>query len=185
MGNTDFKDLQNKYAFITNKPITDSSKMLDNICFDICEIDDIVMDTATEHMDKIKLANIDLTHHKSLEKKLRSFAGEIMIYDVDDYISNVLESGQLWYGEKVYCLEMKQNNCHDNIITFVEEEPEYPIVVGYALSEYGFWYAHTWSLELEDNGAIVIESTKPALLYYGIVLSDKEKADFKLKYKLT
>ena len=57
-----------------------------------------------------------------------------------------------------------------------------PIVVGYALDKSGFWFKHTWTLEDKDGDFVVVETTKPNLLYYGIVLDKAMSEGFFLEY---
>lgn len=177
--------LRFKYAFNKNNPIMNSSQMLDDIKVEVDEVDEVVEDTANEYKSEAIFNGASPNFIKSLEDKLCSFGGELLCYDLDDYDELIFEHGQLWYGEILYHEQMQIGNCHGNTIQINDETPEHPIVVGYALSEYGFWFVHTWSLveEPKENRTYVLETTIPSVLYFGVVLTKSQSIDFKNKYR--
>lgn len=169
--------LKTKFAH-NNNPIINSSQ-IDNettllIQEKVEEIDDIVELTVDEHWKEAIICGASYELGKKLEKKLCSFAGEALCYDYDEYAQIILDEGQLWSGNYIYPVKMSLGNCHDNIIDVYKKDSSNPIVVGFALNNYGFWFSHTWSLKKDNDGIFVIETTIPSILYYGVVLLKKK-----------
>lgn len=65
--------------------------------------------------------------------------------------------------------------CHDNSVMMAGffGKPLLDVYTGYALSDDGCWYSHSW---LWDNfsGQSLIETTSPRLLYFGHALPKQE-----------
>lgn len=180
----ELEELKYKHAFIMNNPITDSTQMLKDIEFEDYEADEEVEFLVKEHKAQAILNGTNEDFIELLEKKLCSFGGELLCYDRDEYSELIFENGQLWYGEDIYLKEMEKSKCHSNTVKINDEFPQCPIVVGYALSEYGYWFSHTWALvpDIEDNRNYVFETTYPASLYYGVVLTKEQTEYFKENY---
>lgn len=180
----EINELKFKYAYIEGCPITSKEQMLRDINICAEEADDIVKETAEEHKKNAILSGANINLLNELEKKLCSFAGDLLCFAADEYAELILEHGQLWYGDTMYLEEMQIGKCHSNSIKVNEENPECPIVVGYALSSYGFWFAHTWLLAKEDDekSYYVLETTVPAILYFGVVLTKSKLLEFKELY---
>lgn len=177
--------LRDKYAFIEGKPILNASQMLDDIDVVVYEADNTVEDLVEEHKEKSILYGTNPAFISELEYKLCSFGGDVLIYDLDEYAELILEEGQLWYGNDIFFEEMEMGKCHSNAVLVNSENPELPIVVGYALDENGFWFSHTWLLAREDGdkGYCVYETTSPSALYFGVVLTESQLKRFKENYK--
>lgn len=178
----ELEGLKLEFAFIPNKPITTPNQLIKEKEIVVSEIDEIVEELIDEHLKKALSSGADIELCKSLESKLCSFDGEALCYCLDNYAKLILDEGQIWYGDVIYHEEMVMGQCHNNSIIFNNENPECPVVVGYALSEHGFWYSHTWLLAKDSDGVFVVETTKPAELYYGVVLTEQLLEDFKNCY---
>lgn len=181
----EFKSLQHKYAYIMNKPITHPSQMLKDIIINVGEVDETVEDLVDEHKILAIKHGANPEFIDELEKKLCAFGGELLCYDIDEYAELIMKEGQLWYTDTMYFEQMQLGECHSNAIKLNEENPECPIVVGYALSPHGFWFTHTWLLASEEGeeNNFVVETTTPAELYFGVVLNETLLEEFKRNYK--
>lgn len=182
----ELEKLRNEHAFNINNPIVSSSQMIKDIELEVYEVDDVVEEVVQEHKREALLDGANEGLIISLERKLCSFEGELLCYDLDEYSELVLEHGQLWYGETLYHEPMEIGQCHSNTVKINDETPECPIVVGYALDKYGYWFTHTWSLiqEPEHNRTYVLETTCPSVLYFGVVLTKEQTKYFKENFRV-
>ena len=187
--NINLKELQElklKYAYIKGNPITDSSQMLEDIEVIVSSyIDELDEAMVKEHKDGALMSGVNQKFIDMVEEKLCSFEGQMVCFDRDDYANLILEEGQLWYGDEIHFAEMEMGECHANSIEINDENPEYPIVVGFGLSQYGYWFNHTWLLvPNEDEGKnYVLETTYPCELYFGVVLTKDLLKGFKESYR--
>lgn len=181
----ELQELKLKYAYNQGNPIVNPTQMLKDKELAVSCVDDIVEDLVKEHKYNAILDGANPEFIKVLEEKLCSFAGELLCFDNDEYAELVLEEGQLWYGDPIYFEQMAMGECHSNSIEVNDENPECPIVVGYALDSYGFWFTHTWLLVQEDDekNSFVFETTSPSELYFGVVLTQSQLKEFKDKYR--
>lgn len=181
----EMEKLRLKYAFNTNNPIMNPSQMLDDIEVVVSCVDEEDEEMVNEHKRDAILSGVNPAFIDKLEEKLCSFDGELLCFDRDDYAGLILEHGQLWYGQPIYFEEMEMGECHANSIEINNEHPEYPIVVGFGLSNYGYWFNHTWILvpNEDEQKNLVLETTYPCQLYFGVVLTKSQLIDFKNSYR--
>lgn len=106
--------------------------------------------------------------HSVFEEDLYKLIENGDFYDPDDYRYEIIT--------------MKQSKCHTNCSlfyqNFIEEnsEDEISLMTGWALSENNIWYQHSWIWLHYDD--IIIETTEPRKLYYGIQLKYSDLGDF-------
>ena len=112
---------------------------------------------------------------ESLEKKLLSIGGEIVVPQKEVHLSELLSRGEevklrtrLWRGSP--------SNCHGNVSLLWKEKGSkgFKIYTGYGLSEDGLWRQHSWGTM---NGTI-IETTVEREKYFGFELSEEESKKF-------
>ena len=111
---------------------------------------------------------------KPLQDKLLSLGGDWVALEPECVLDALLNKGQLIKG-RILFKRMASHNCHGNCAQLWEKNSKiYKIATGWALSADGIWRQHTWLLK----GKLIIETTEPRTLYYGIVLGDEEANNF-------
>lgn len=181
----ELQELKFKYAYNKDNPITDSTQMIEDIEVVVSCVDEEDEEMVNEHKNNALLSGINQKFINLLEEKLCSFDGEMVCFDADDYANLILQEGQLWYGDEIHFTEMEMGECHANSIEINDEYPEYPIVVGFGLSRYGYWFNHTWLLvpNKDKQKNLVLETTFPCELYFGVVLTASQLEEFKEIYR--
>jgi hypothetical protein len=182
-------ELNNKAAYIKNKPITQSDQMTEKLSWN--KIDDewksnIIESKAfwytgftgnlyDEPKDKEKVDKII-----TLRDKLLTFGGEeaCMPYFEED-INDILLRGQFWYADRVKFMKGERSQCHRNSCYLWEaNKSRVRIVTGYALSLDGMWRQHSWAIWIKPRKNMIVETTEPRIAYFGFVMTEDECKDF-------
>lgn len=80
----------------------------------------------------------------------------------------ILRRGEARGGSSARRGRGRRSDCHGNVSRlFLKSPATFAIATGYALSDDGLWRPHSWGVR---NG-VVIETTEPRLVYFGITLS--------------
>ncbi len=81
------------------------------------------------------------------------------------------------FKSKVVYLEGEPNRCHANVAKRAKGTKGFNIASGYALSDDGVWYSHSWGFN--SHKKCVFETTKNKYSkYYGYELNKAETIDF-------
>jgi len=134
-----------------------------------------------EHEQRI--AELEAKYPEFAEIKLRLLAvGGDTVETADGHpvyprLAALHACGQIWTGDQARSRRGLKQQCHWNTANnWVRSKGQLRIATGYALSDCGMWYAHSWNLD--ENGTI-IESTSAWDAYYGVVLEgDQEELMF-------
>ena len=117
-----------------------------------------------------------------LIKKLLSFGGyEACVAYHEEDAENLLERGQLWYGDHSTLMKGAPSQCHRNSCDLWEQnrsDKEVAIATGYALTKDGLWRQHSWLLLRKSRSVQVIETTEKRIAYFGYVMTDQEAEQF-------
>lgn len=125
-----------------------------------------------------------------LRDRLLSFGGtEVCMPIQDEDIADILEHGQLWWGDRTQFMKGTPSRCHENasLLYSANETRNRPgstyhmnitIATGYALSKDGLWRQHSWCLKRTTRSVAVVETTVKGLLYYGVAMTEKNAEQF-------
>ena len=92
-----------------------------------------------------------------------------------DQAKDIIERGQLWYGDNAIMKRGLPSRCHYNSAKIWETDKEkYRVATGYALSPDGMWRQHSWVIEVGPKENRIIETTEFRVAYFGMVLTDEE-----------
>lgn len=116
----------------------------------------------------------------TLRDKLLSFGGsEVCLPVVEEDLQNILDRGQLWYGDRVRMMKGKPSQCHMNsAYCWYANKEKTVLCTGYALSQDGMWRQHSWLIELRPRKNRVVETTTPRALYFGYPMTRDEANEF-------
>ena len=169
-----------KYAYVQNKPISDSVNMPKRI--------------ATKPIDKewenaVKRMwwyheNTDLPCEASpcifeLRTRLLSLGGHNVCLPVSEPdLDNILERGQLWYGDIAKKVAGLPSQCHFNSAHLAKKTLGMMLCTGYALSDDGLWRQHSWCVSKTGKKLSIVETTTKRVAYFGFVLNDDETKTF-------
>lgn len=109
-----------------------------------------------------------------LRQRLLDIGGdEVVPRGGEPHLWHLLQDGQVW-NLQVELDEMVTRACHQNSAALCENNPDYKLVTGYALSPDGLWRQHTWVVD----GIIIVETTELRDMYYGVELTLKDREEF-------
>ena len=124
-------------------------------------------------------------HKKELQliAHLRAFGGdEVCMPELfEEDVCEILERGQLWYGDHSRMVKGRPSDCHRNSCVLWEKnkaEKEIAIATGYALSKDGLWRQHSWLVLRNLRSVEVIETTVKRIAYFGFVMTHDEADEF-------
>ena len=182
-------ELMKEYAMKENLIIHQATDLTEPLDVEVDEIDEIVEDLIIEHQEEAIRRGVQKDFIVKMEQRLCEFGGEGLAFDKDEYAELIYEEGQLWDGSDILFAEMPIGKCHQNACQLYIEHKndsrykDTHLVVGYALSEYGFWFAHTWLVTKDETEQpIVLETCAPSILYYGVILTEAESSYFIMEY---
>lgn len=126
---------------------------------------------------------------KELQQKLLSFGGaEVCMPYIEEDCENILEHGQLWYGDHVIMRRGQPSQCHMNsaylyhVNSSRNQSDSYrqriTICTGYGLSEDGLWRQHSWCLWRTPRTVKVVETTVKRVLYFGFAMTQEAADEF-------
>lgn len=94
-------------------------------------------------------------------------------------LEKILARGQLWGRSDVVARGGRASQCHSNSAFLWESAQDRMVVAsGFALSDDGVWRQHSWCLEVAQNTARTVETTRGRELYFGYVLTLAETLKF-------
>lgn len=113
-----------------------------------------------------------------LHEKLISFGGyRTCLPVVEDDLENILDRGQLWYGEGAMMMRGAPSQCHRNSAACWEANKSRTILcTGYAMSEDGLWRQHSWLVNFRNQ--CIVETTEPRVAYFGFPMTRDEAQAF-------
>lgn len=181
--------LDNECGYIKNNPIRHSSEMPKEII--TRKIDDEWLERLSNNYwatnfkgnvenDCPKDVLPEVRRAFKLRDKILTFGGEqVCMPFIDNDTQNIIDRGQLWYGDRVIMDYGYTSQCHYNSSVIWEkqrndEEKDIRIVTGYALFEDGMWRSHTWCVLVQEEENIVVETTVEHVAYFGFVLTELE-----------
>lgn len=190
MFNKEINELNNKYSYKKGEPIYSPSQMPP-------KKQDLVICNRIDSEWKEKLKDkwwsvdyegtltLNQTKLIKIRNKLLSFAGEETCLALDESnkeISDLLERGQLWYGDRITMMKGEDSHCHQNSAAcWNANKDKLAIATGYALTEDGMWRQHSWCVWGKSRANRIVETTGKRILYFGVVLTPKECKDFYYK----
>lgn len=115
-----------------------------------------------------------------LRNKLLSFGGfECCMPVFEPDLQNILQYGQLWYGDRIDIIHGEHNQCHSNSAKHWHRHKDKTVLcTGYALSEDGMWRQHSWLVRLKPMKNRIIETTVPRVAYFGFAMTEKQAQKF-------
>ena len=125
-----------------------------------------------------------------LRDRLLTFGGaEVCMPVQDEDISDILEHGQLWWGDRVQYMKGRPSRCHENASLLYAANKarnragdsyhmNITIATGYALSKDGLWRQHSWCLKRNTRSVTVVETTEKRLLYFGFAMTGEKAEEF-------
>lgn len=134
---------------------------------------DKLTDAVDDDMKKLK-SMLDL------RAKLLSFGGsEVCMVGYDEDADNIVNRGQLWYGDRIHMMRGQPSQCHRNSSYCWEANQDKTVLcTGYALSESGMWRCHSWLVELRPRKNRIVETTVPRVAYFGFGMTNDEAWKF-------
>jgi hypothetical protein len=115
-----------------------------------------------------------------LREKLLSFGGsEVCLPVTEDDLEEILNRGQLWYGDRIHMMKGRPNQCHRNSAYCWNANKEKAVLcTGYALSEDRMWRQHSWLVELRPRKNKIVETTVERVAYFGFAMTEEEANQF-------
>lgn len=107
---------------------------------------------------------------------LLSFGGdEACMPGTEDDLGLLLEYGEIWLPTGMILKKGARGKCHSNALYLWDaNRGKVFVATGYYLSDDGMWRQHSWGICANSRGGRVVETTNPAVLYYGVVFSNEE-----------
>lgn len=125
----------------------------------------------------------------TLVKHLLSFGGvRVCIPGAEEDAKNILQRGQLWFGDHSVYKKGLPNRCHANSGALWHANRsrkldgsyrmELALATGYALSDDGLWRQHSWCVLRKPRSVTIVETTTKRELYFGFLLNADESYEF-------
>lgn len=92
---------------------------------------------------------------------------------------NILNRGQLWFGDRLILKRGGYRNSHRNaahLWSFNDNSTR--IATGFVLTSQGIWKRHSWVILNKKPFNKIVDNTENYSLYFGYVLTEKECNDF-------
>lgn len=97
----------------------------------------------------------------------------------DPDVKQIIERGQLWYGDRLRMTSGEPCQCHANSAYHWHRNPDKLVLcTGYALSEDGMWRQHSWCVEPRVRKSRIVETTVERIAYFGFAMTEEEADDF-------
>lgn len=187
--NENILELNELYAYVKNKPIYYKEGLLKDKIVKTIPMDEDWKERCRQNSwwfhdyeelsEKYKTEQMQKIYE--LKERLLSFAGESTNFCFGvPYVLQLLERGQLWYGDNLVHVNGQPRQAHVNSAIFWNKNRnKYRIATGYALTVDSMWREHSWLLQQEKNNTKVVETTPiDRVLYFGYVLTEKECYEF-------
>ena len=115
-----------------------------------------------------------------LRERLLQFGGyETCLPRVDTDVEDILNRGQLWFGDRIKMRKGAPCGCHRNSALLWSKNPaNYVLCTGYALSKDGLWRQHSWLVEPRKRKSRIIETTVERVAYFGFAMTRIEALHF-------
>lgn len=188
--NESIEELNQAMAYVKGNPIFHPSQLLKNklISWGTEEKDlryqtnDLLIDSTTtwESLPEEYKERPHVKEMLALKELILPFGGDaISTGFYEDDADQILSRGQLWYGDQTTLMKGRPSRCHQNSCDLWEVNRERTrICTGYALSEDGIWYQHSWLIQQKPKQNRVIETTVERVLYFGFVMTYDECEQF-------
>ena len=112
--------------------------------------------------------------HLPLKKLLLDIGGwSVCIPHVESDFSKLITRGRRFPG-KSKTMRGHDCQCHSNVANLYENNEDFQICTGYALTRDGMWRQHSWGLFHNT----VIETTVKRISYFGFILTEDEAGQF-------
>ncbi len=120
----------------------------------------------------------------TLHEILLSFGGSAVAehkgyYEED--LDKLLSRGQLWLAHGIEKMKGRESQCHMHsaYLWNANKDKEVYLATGYALSESGVWYQHSWCLHRKKRSVSVVETTSPKrMACFGYVMAHEVATNF-------
>lgn len=111
---------------------------------------------------------------------LLKFGGErVLLPAWEGDLDDIIDRGQLFDPRNLVLKRGDPNRCHQNAAGLWRRSPDtYLVATGYYLSKDGMWRQHSWCIEPRKKMPRVVETTVPAVAYFGFVMTDAEARKF-------
>lgn len=121
-------------------------------------------------------------HHRIfvLRDKLLTFGGDqACMPGVEEDLQDILNRGQLWYGDRITFMKGEIGQCHANSAALWEaNKSQVMLATGYALALDGMWRQHSWCIWIKPRKNRVVETTVKMQAYFGFVMTREETEEF-------
>jgi len=114
--------------------------------------------------------------HIALRDHILNFGGEeVCMPAFEEHIEQLLKHGEIWTPASLILKRGNINQCHSNAALLWEaNKTNLKLATGYYLHQDGMWRSHSWCLRKNTKGGRIVETTRPAILYFGITLTEEE-----------
>lgn len=105
-----------------------------------------------------------------LRRRLLGLGGQEIVMQTEPYLDDLIDEGVTWRRVKPRRIRARMTYCHANVAETYQKHPtRYRIVTGWALHPHDdVWRKHSWLLRADE----LCETTAPAAIYHGAILSD-------------
>jgi hypothetical protein len=186
-------EIDNLGAYTKNRPIRNKEDMLLSLICSKVDQDHMVqikdLPWSKDYLNnnnKYKNHIQDKNFH--LIKKILTFGGEEVCMPyidqfVEDEYNEMMERGQLWYGDRIKMLKGEPHRCHSNSAELWNANRNNPdvkvlLATGYALSSDGLWCQHSWLVQVKPRANQIIETTEKRIAYFGYLMTEDESEKF-------
>jgi len=115
--------------------------------------------------------------YQLLWDQLLEAGGDAIAFRHESDLELLLERGEVFGTKDIQMMLGEPCRCHSNAaLCWEANKDQVQIATGWALSNDRMWRQHSWCYHCEDD--TIIETTEERELYFGILLSDEEAADF-------
>ena len=138
--------------------------------------------------DNEKFKNNIQEKNFDLIKKVLTLGGEEVCMPfiaevIEDDYDELMERGQLWYGDRIKMMKGRPSQCHSNSAELWgvnKNNPDFKVLLatGLALSGDGLWRQHTWLVQVKPRSNQIIETTEKRVAYFGYLMTDEEAEKF-------
>jgi hypothetical protein len=140
---------------------------------------DVLSDAFDKEFGKPRRLEI-ARNRQALVDGLLKFGGErVCLPAWDGDLDVLLERGRLFSGDGLIERRGKSNGCHLNASLLWKKNSETMLLAtGYYISSDGMWRSHTWCLEVIETSVRIVETTSPAIAYFGFAMTEAEAIAF-------
>lgn len=127
-------------------------------------------------------ADTYIEYFKKLERKLLSIGGYEVVFTDDctlEELKKILVRGQFLDGRRFSKTHGDAGKCHRNsTLGWSVNRDKAIIMSGYALSDDGYWFAHSWLINVKANSQPLETTPIKRCAYFGYALNLNECEEF-------